>query len=760
MITVTGARTHNLHDIDVQIPAHALTVVTGVSGSGKSSLVLDTIAAEAQRATAAGYPSFVRTRLARYPAADIDRITGLTFTTVVDQRRFTGNARSTVATAVDLATPLRMLFSRFATPTAGFSPAYSPDDPSGMCPTCEGLGTVSTVDETALIDPTRSLTDGAVLFPTFAPGTYRWKRLVTSGLCDPTVPWSRLPAPVRDTLLHARDLPLDTPLPGYPDHGRFDGIIPRLQDSYLRKTPSHLTTAERAGLAAVVHRTVCPDCGGARLNAAARGSLIDGRSVADWSAVSVVELQELVRGAGDALGERAVPLLGDITRRVDALVEVGLGYLSLDRSSPTLSGGEAQRVKMVRHLGSPLTEVTYVFDEPAAGLHPHDVHRLITLLQGLRDRRNTVLVVDHHPAVTAAADHVIVMGPGAGEDGGRVVSAGEPEALATVDGLTVKDQVRTPTGRVTVEHARSNNLRDLTVTVPTGTLTVVTGVAGSGKSSLVTMDFAAQHPEFTVVGQQPLRGGRRSSLLTVTGVADGLRSVFAAAGGLSASWFSRNAKGACPECRGTGVITTDLAFMEDIRTPCEACGGTGFNGKALSVTVDGYTVAEVEALRPAQVAPLVGPEDAARLHWLERVGLGYLAVGRTLDGLSGGERQRLLLARHLGEVCGTGGTGVIGGSQEGNPVQLILDEPTTGLHATDVRRLLDLFDELVDAGGTLVLIEHNLQVIAHADHVIDIGPGAGAAGGRVVFEGTPTELAEAGDRSLTGRYLAEALGRR
>lgn len=747
MITVTGARTHNLHDVDVEIPSHALTVVTGVSGSGKSSLVFDTIAAEAQRATAAGYPSFVRTRLAQYPPADVDRIDGLTFTTVVDQRRFTGNARSTVATAVDLATPLRMLFSRFAVPSAGFSPAYSPNDPAGMCLTCEGLGTVSVVDEDALINPHLSLNDGAVQFPTFAPGTYRWKRLVTSGLCDPAVPWSQLPAEIRDVLMHARDLRLEKPLPGYPDHGRFDGIIPRLQDSYLRRTPSRLTTAERAGLDAVVSHSTCPDCAGARINTAARSSLINGRSIADWAAVSISDLRELVIEATESLGESADPLLADISRRVDALAEVGLGYLNLDRSSPTLSGGEAQRVKMVRHLGSPLTEVTYVFDEPAAGLHPSDVQRLITLLTGLRDRRNTVLVVDHNPAVIAAADHVIGMGPGAGESGGRVTFTGTPASVSSAYVPVLTSSVRTPTGSATVEHARSNNLRDLTVSVPTGVLTVVTGVAGSGKSSLVTTDFAAQHPEFTVVGQQPMHGGRRSSLLTVTGVADGLRSLFAASGDLSASWFSRNAKGACPGCRGTGEITTDLAFMEDTRTPCEACGGSGFNERSLSVTVGGYTIAEMEALRPAEVARLLGPADAARLSWVDRVGLGYLAVGRTLDGLSGGERQRLLLARHLGAVT----------SDE--PLRLILDEPTTGLHAEDVRRLLDLFDELVDAGGSLVLIEHNLQVIAHADHVIDIGPGAGDEGGQVVFEGTPAELVRAGHRSVTGRCLADALRR-
>lgn len=497
----------------------------------------------------------------------------------------------------------------------------------------------------------------------------------------------------------------------------------------------------------MVSNSICPDCAGARINAAARASRINGRSIAEWSAVSISDLHELVSEAGEALGESAAPLFADISRRVDALIEVGLDYLHLDRSSQTLSGGEAQRVKMLRHLGSPLTEVTYVFDEPAAGLHPSDVQRIITLLIGLRDRGNTVLVVDHNPVVIAAADHVIGMGPGAGQAGGQVTFAGPPAAVTDDDAPVLKPCVRTLSSAVTVEHARSNNLRDLTVTVPTGVLTVVTGVAGSGKSSLMTTDFATQHPEFTVVGQQPLHGGRRSSLLTVTGVAGGLRALFAASGDLTASWFSRNAKGGCPECHGTGEITTDLAFMEDTTTTCEACGGSGFNEKALSVTVGGYTIAEVEALHPAEVIELLGPADAARLRWVDRVGLGYLAVGRTLDGLSGGERQRLLLARHIGGISGDA------------PLHLVLDEPTRGLHAADVRRLLDLCDELVDAGGSLVLIEHSLQVIAHADHVIDLGPGAGVDGGRVVFEGTPAELVRTGSGSVTGRCLADALRR-
>lgn len=760
-ITVSGARTRNLRDIDVHFPAHAVTVVTGVSGSGKTSLVIDTVAAEAQRATAADFPSFVRTRMARFPPADVDRIDGLTFTSVVDQRRLTGNARSTVATAVDLAVPLRMLFSRFASPSAGFSPAYSRNDPSGMCPRCEGLATVTVIDEDALVDPSRSLDAGAVQFPTFAPGTYRWRRLVTSGLCDPGVPWGELPSHTRDLLLHARDLQLESPLPGYPAHGRFDGVVPRIRDSYLRRTPTRLSAAERAGLDAVVSRTTCPECSGAGLNAAARASLLCGDSIAQWCAIPVDRLHGLLDRADEELGEAAAPLTAEISRRVDALLTVGLGYLTLDRPTPTLSGGEARRIRTVRHLGSPLTEVTYIFDEPSAGLHPHDVRRLTGLLGELRDRGNTVLVIDHSPDVIAAADHVVVTGPGAGSSGGRVTYCGPAASMPSPDPAVVRSRVRTPSGALPLAHARSNNLRDVSVTVPEGVLTVVTGVAGSGKSSLFTVDFPAAFPDFTVVGQEPLRGGRRSDLLTVTGVADAVRSLFAATSGGPAAWFSRNSQGACPDCHGSGEVRTDLAFMDDLRVRCEACGGTGFNDRALATTVEGLTVADVGGMSAAAVADLLGEKDAARLRWVCRVGLGYLAVGRTVDGLSGGERQRLLLARHLAEAVvdggsgGSSGSGGGGGSGATKPVKIILDEPMTGLNASDVDLLLTVFDDLVEAGGTVIVIEHSLRAVARADHVIDIGPGAGTEGGRVVFEGTPADLSISG--TLTGLCLSEYL---
>lgn len=745
-IVVEGARTNNLRDVSVRVPKHRITVFTGVSGSGKSSLAFGTIAAEAQRLVAESYPLFVRNRLPQYGHAEADRIDGLMFTTVVDQRPFTGNARSTVGTASDIAPLLRMLFSRIGVPNAGYSPAYSFNDPSGMCPHCEGLGAVDDIDVDALLDRSRSLNEGAIRFPTFAPGTYRWKRMVHSGLIDPDRPLSDLPAKDLDTLLYAEDLPLANPGTDYPKSSRFDGVIPRLRDSYLRKTPSRLTDDEQAGLHRVVTRKTCPECGGARVNAAARASRIDGRSIADWSVLPVTELRAVVAAVDDT---RVSPVLDAIRERLEAMSEVGLGYLSLDRRSTTLSGGEAQRVKIVRHLGSALSDVCYVFDEPSVGLHPHDVHRLLTLLARLRDAHNTVLVVEHHPAVIAAADHVIDIGPGAGAAGGHVQFTGTPEELAATDTATgralrepirINTDPRPATGTVTIEHATAHNLHDLSVDIPLGVLTAVSGVAGSGKSTLIAAELPRQHPGFTVISQEPLRGGIRSTPATVLGIAEQIRQTFATANRMSPSWFSANARGACRVCKGKGVTVTDLAFLDDVTTVCEACNGTRFNQTALAATLRGRTIAEVLGMTATAAAELVGGTTAARLRWLDDVGLGYLAIGQSTDTLSGGERQRLLLARHLADT--------------GNPrgLRIVLDEPTAGLHSADVDRLLTLFDRLIDAGATIIAIEHSQRVIAHADHVIDIGPGAGDQGGTLVYQGPPTELLDS-DASLTGRCL-------
>ncbi|GAA3142992.1 excinuclease ABC subunit UvrA [Planomonospora alba] len=753
-ITVEGARTHNLRDVSVRVPKRRLTVFTGVSGSGKSSLVFDTIAAEAQRLVNDSYPAFVRNRLPQHPQADVDRLDGLMFTTVVDQRRFTGNARSTVATACDLAPLLRLVFSRAGRPSAGFTPAYSFNDPEGMCPRCEGLGVVDDIDLDLLLDRSRSLREGAIRFPAFAPGTYRWKRLVHARVADPDVPLSELPPSELDTVLHAEGLRLTDPDPEYPKSAVFDGVVPRLRRSYLRRTPSRLTEDERDALARVVTRRTCPGCAGTRLNDRARASLIDGRSIADWYALPVGELRHV---AGAVTDPAVAPLIAAVRDRLDALDAVGLGYLSLDRDSSTLSGGEAQRVKIVRHLGSALSDVCYVFDEPSAGLHPHDVHRLLGLLARLRDAANTVLVVEHHPAVVTAADHVVDLGPAAGADGGTVLFEGPPDGLRDADTETgrvlrapvrLRRRPRTPSGSVTIAHADAHNLRDVTVEVPLGVLTAVTGVAGSGKSTLFAHVLPRQHPDFTVIGQAPLRGGARSTPVTVLGVADAIRDAFSRDTGLHPSWFSPNGRGACPVCKGRGVITTDLAFLDDVQTSCDACGGARFNPTALAAALRGRTIADVLAMSPAEAAALFAdqPDTARRLRWLDRVGLGYLSIGQSLDTLSGGERQRLRLARHLGDIGEAGGA---------RGRRIVLDEPTAGLHGTDVDRLLALFDDLVEDGATIIAIEHDQRVIARADHVIDIGPGAGLHGGTVVFQGPPHALADY-PASVTGRYLREA----
>ncbi|PRB11565.1 thiamine ABC transporter permease [Microbacterium sp. MYb62] len=748
---MTGARTNNLRDVSVDVPKKLLTVFTGVSGSGKSSLVLDTIAAEAQRLVNDSYSTFIRARLPQMPAPDVQAMDGLTFTALIDQRRFTGNARSTVATATDLASLVRLVFSRVGEPSAGYSPAYSFNDPSGMCPTCEGLGTVYDIDIEALIDPEKSIDEGPVRFSLFRPGVYRWKRFAYCGLFDREKPLKDYTAEEMDLFLYADELKLDDPDPRFPQSARFDGVITRMRDMFLKQRPVKMSASVREELDRLVTHHTCPDCHGARVNEAARASLIDGRSIVEWMRMPVSELHALLDGFDDP---RVAPAVEGIRHVLDALLSVGLGYLTLDRESATLSGGEAQRVKIVRHLGSALTDVTYVFDEPSTGLHPSDILRLVALLQRLRDAGNTILVVEHHPQVIAVADHVVDLGPGAGAAGGVVQFTGTPAELpgsATLTGrvlaepLTIRETARDPSGRITVRDARSHNLRGFDVDIPLGVLTAVTGVAGSGKSSFATVELRRQHPEFTVVGQDPLRGGVRSTTLSILRIADTVREVFAAASDLDASWFSFNSRGACPTCRGRGHITTELAFLDDVSLPCDACGGLRFNPTALGVQIEGASIADVLASTPEEVSALFSAHSdvVAALDWVQRTGLGYIPVGRSLDTLSGGEKQRLLLARHLSDP------------QRDPADRIILDEPTSGLHPTDVDTINRLFDDLLDEGATLVVVEHNLRVVARADHVIDIGPGAGSEGGRLIFTGTPAAIVR-DEESLTGGALAAA----
>lgn len=759
-ITVQHARTHNLRDVSVEVPKHQLTVVTGVSGSGKSSLVFDTIAAEAHRLVTGTYPAFVRSRLAQHPPADVDRIDGLTFTSVVDQRPFSGGARSTVGTASDIAPMIRLLFSRIGRPSAGYSPAYSFNDPAGMCPQCEGLGYVDDIDLAELVDPERTLRQGPIRFAPFAPGGYRWKRLMHSGLADPDIRWAKLEEDTVDLLLNAHGLPLQQPGREYPKHGVFDGVLPRIREGWLRKRPSRLTQRERDDLRRIVTRHRCPECAGARLNQAARDSHIGGQSIADWYAMPIRDLRSAVR---DVTAGDVAPLVTEISKRLESLDAVGLGYLSLDRESDTLSGGEAQRLKIVRNLDSALSDVTYVFDEPTSGLHPSDVHRLLSLLVKLREGRNTVIVMEHHPTIIDAADHIIDLGPRGGSGGGHVQFCGTPTELARTttatgrmlrEGITLNRNPRASSEHVTISDAHSHNLQHVSIDVPLQVLTVVTGVAGSGKSSLFANELAQQHPQFAVITQGHLHGGSRSTPATVLNVGDSIRNALAATSGRDPSWFTANGKGACPTCKGRGYIITDLAFLDDVHTPCDACCGTRFNPKALQATIGGHNIAQILAMPPDHAIETLSTnahtsDTIPPLRWMTRVGLDYLTIGQTVDTLSGGERQRLLLAKHLAE-------NYTQAHQSSAPLHIVLDEPTRGLHHHDATQFLALCNELVDNHATVILIEHNQHVIAAADHVFDIGPGSGRDGGAVVFHGPPEKLIN-DTTSVTGRFLRSSL---
>jgi excinuclease UvrABC ATPase subunit len=754
-IRVVRAREHNLRDVSLAIPHGRITAFTGVSGSGKSSLVFDVIAAESQRQLHETFPAFVRHRLPQLGRPDVDALENLTVAVVIDQNPFGGNARSTVGTATDIAPALRLLFSRVGRPSVGYSNVFSFNDPAGMCPECAGLGTVQRIDVGELLDERLSLNEGAIRFPTYAPGTVYWKRYVHAGLFDPDKPLHRYTERERDLLLHAEDVKLPDPPAEWPPSSPYVGILPRFRRRYLTSDAPRDRRVHAAEFDRVVRSGPCPACAGDRLNPRVLRCRIAGHSVADLSRMQVDRLLPVVEQVRD---RSVAPVVEAVATGLRHLTAIGLGYLSLDRVTSSLSGGEAQRVKMVRHLGSSLTGLTYVLDEPTVGLHPADVHRLAALLTRLRDAGNTVLVVEHDPALIGLADHVVDLGPGAGADGGRVVFTGSVAGLrraATATGrhlravrrLTGRRRTPDPDRAVRVEHASGHNLRDVTVTVPGGVLTVVTGVAGSGKSTLVRDELRRRRPDAVLVDQRPIRAGRRSTPSSYLGVGDRIREVFAAANGVAPSWFSANSAGACPTCHGLGVLTTDLAHLDDVTVVCEACRGTRFTDAVLRHTYRGRTIADVLDTAATAARDLFGdghPEIAAALGRMVDVGLGYLRLGQGLDTLSGGERQRLRLARQLAD-----------------PADLILlDEPTAGLHGRDVGHLLALVDRLVDdRGATLVVVEHDLDVVAHADWIIDLGPGAGADGGTVTFCGTPDQLLRT-RHNATATHLRRHLRRR
>ncbi|MGX1304516.1 excinuclease UvrABC ATPase subunit [Streptomyces albogriseolus] len=775
LIRVHGARENNLKDVSVELPKRRLTVFTGVSGSGKSSLVFDTIAAESQRLINETYSAFLQGFMPTLARPEVDVLEGLTTAITVDQQRMGSDPRSTVGTATDANAMLRILFSRLGKPYFGPPGAFSFNVASvsasggftvergadktktekvtfsrtgGMCVRCEGRGTVTDIDLTQLYDDSKSLNEDPFTIPTYTGGGWVVRVIAESGFFDPDKPIREYTKKERHDFLYRE--PTKVKVGGA--NLTYEGLIPKLQKSMLSKDRESMQPHIRAFVDRAVTFTTCPECDGTRLTEGARSSKIKGISIADACAMEIRDLAEWVRGVDEP---SVAPLLTALQHTLDSFVEIGLGYLSLDRPSGTLSGGEAQRVKMIRHLGSSLTDVTYVFDEPTIGLHPHDIQRMNDLLLRLRDKGNTVLVVEHKPEAIAIADHVVDLGPGAGTEGGTVCFEGTVEGLrasGTITGrhlddrASVKDAVRKPTGALEIRGATANNLRDVDVDIPLGVLTVVTGVAGSGKSSLLHGSIPADQ-DVIAVDQTPIRGSRRSNPATYTGLLEPIRKAFAKANGVKPALFSANSEGACPTCNGAGVVFTDLGMMAGVSTTCEDCGGKRFDGSVLEYRFGGRDISEVLGMSVTDAEEFFR-EGEARLpaaHKIVRrmadVGLGYLTLGQPLTTLSGGERQRLKLATHMGDKGGV----------------YVLDEPTTGLHLADVEQLLGLLDRLVDSGKSVIVIEHHQAVMAHADWIIDLGPGAGHDGGRIVFEGTPAELVAARS-TLTGEHLAQYVG--
>ncbi|MHA7285989.1 ATP-binding cassette domain-containing protein [Arthrobacter sp. MDT3-44] len=774
LIRVQGARENNLKDITIEIPKRRLSVFTGVSGSGKSSLVFDTIAAESQRMINETYSAFLQGFMPTLARPEVDVLEGLTTAIIVDQERMGANPRSTVGTATDVNAMLRIVFSRLGQPQIGSPQAYSFNVASisgagavtierggttvkerrsftvtgGMCPRCEGMGSVTDIDLTQLYDETRSLNGGALTIPGYSMDGWYGRIFTGSGFFDPD-------KPIRDfTQRELHDLLYKEPTKIKVDtiNLTYEGLVPKIQKSMLSKDREAMQPHIRAFVDRAITFTTCPECGGTRLSDAARSSKIRGISIADACALQISDLAAWVR----ELDEPSVaPLLAALGETLDSFVEIGLGYLSLDRPSGTLSGGESQRTKMIRHLGSSLTDVTYVFDEPTIGLHPHDIQRMNDLLLRLRDKGNTVLVVEHKPEMIAIADHVVDLGPGAGTAGGSVCFEGTVDGLRRSGTLTgrhlddraaLKDTVRRSPRALEIRGASSHNVQNVDVDIPLGVLCVITGVAGSGKSSLIHSSVSGRDG-VVAVDQTAIKGSRRSNPATYTGMLEPIRKAFAKANGVKPALFSANSEGACPTCNGAGVVFMDLAMMAGVATTCEVCGGKRFQAEVLEYKLGGKDISEVLSLPVADAAEFFRAGDAkvpaahAILTRLSDVGLGYLTIGQALSTLSGGERQRLKLATHMGEK------GDI----------YVLDEPTAGLHLADVENLLGLLDRLVDAGKSVLVIEHHQAVMAHADWIIDIGPGAGHDGGTIVFEGTPADLV-ASRSTLTGRHLAEYVG--
>ncbi|GIP32072.1 excinuclease ABC subunit UvrA [Paenibacillus sp. J2TS4] len=742
-IVISGARENNLKNVSLRIPKRKITIFTGVSGSGKSSIVFDTIAAESTRLLNENFSMFVRNFLPRVPQPDTDGIENLSMAVIVDQKRLGGGSHSTMGTITDISPILRLLFSRAGQPYVGEAHMFSFNDPQGMCPECNGIGRRLGVDMSKAVDMSKSLNEGAIMLPDYSVNGWEWNMIVQSGDFDLDKKLSDYSDEELEQLLYGKARKVKMDFAGKATNITVEGVIEKFTNKYIKQDVKTKSERTQKAVAPYISEGPCSSCRGARLSQAALSCRINGLNIAEMSSMEVGQLIRVIREIDDAI---AAPVVKSLTERLQHLVDIGLDYLTLDRETDTLSGGESQRVKMVKHLSGSLVDVTYIFDEPSVGLHPRDVHRLNELLEKLRDKGNTVIVVEHDPDVIKVADHIVDVGPHAGSRGGTIVYEGSFQGLLEADTLTgthmkrplqLKHECRQPSGKLSVKDATLHNLRNVSIDIPTGVLTVVTGVAGSGKSTLINEVFLSQHPDAIVIDQSAVGVSTRSNPATYTGIMDDVRKAFASANKVNKGLFSFNSKGACENCQGLGVVYTDLAFLDSVKLPCEVCGGRRFKEEVLAYKLNGKSIAEVLEMTVEQALEFFQLKEVVRkLQAMSDVGLNYITLGQPLSTLSGGECQRIKLASEL--------------YKKGSIY--VMDEPTTGLHMSDIGHLLEIMNRLVDAGNTVIVIEHNLDVISQADWIIDMGPDGGSKGGQVVFEGTPPQIIHA-EQSITGRYL-------